>query len=227
MKVGISISTYYKNEETFEQLKATLNSVYAQTYKNFIIYLTGDKFEPVSKWDEIIKEFDSDKLKHTNLKYAAERDNYKGKELWWTGSTHATNLALERMQNDSIDVYARLDHDDIWSPNHLQLIVDAYNEFPEAVFIYTSAKRFNENFPSLDYKKEYNNLMPRSGGLVHSSVTWKLKEMPLNYTDTVKEKIFGPGDAYQWTKITKYLKENKLKALYLPEPSVLFTKKEK
>lgn len=224
MKIGISISTYYKNEFVFEQLRNTLKSVYAQTYNDYVIYLTGDKFEPVDKWNQIIKEFDSEKLKFVNLDHAAERDNYKGKELWWVGSTNATNFAIDRMNEDSIDVFARLDHDDIWSPNHLELIANAYKEFPEAIFIYTSAKRFNENFPSLDYIKEYNNLLPRSGGLVHSSVTWKLKDMPLKYTDTVKEGIGGPGDAYQWTKISKYINDNQLKSLYLPEPTVLFTK---
>ena len=78
MKFSIVISTYQRDDKrTPDLLKRTLDSVFSQTYKEFKVYLIGDKYENNSEILELVSKYDSNKLYFENLPYAKERDNYK------------------------------------------------------------------------------------------------------------------------------------------------------
>ncbi len=42
---------------------------------------------------------------------------------------------------DGCDYIIRLDHDDKWSPNHLETIAKAYSQFPDLGFVFTRSKK--------------------------------------------------------------------------------------
>ena len=96
MKLGIVIATYQRKDgSTPKYLTRALDSVFNQTYKNFKIYLIGDRYEDNEEINNIVSKYDSSRLEFKNLSIAKERDFYDNKNaLWSYGGVNAINIGV-------------------------------------------------------------------------------------------------------------------------------------
>ena len=209
-KFGIVISTYRREDgSTPEVLKRALDSVFNQTYRNFKVFLVGDRYEGENEVLELLKNYDSNKISFVNLKEAKERDNHKEKRAIWSyGGVNAINYGLGVLLNEGYEYICHLDHDDWWSLNHLEefnkcLNIKTYN------WLCTKSTYRNPNvfLPKIDGDTEYINFQPRSSALIHSSVCMNFKEINLQYRDLYLEtgKIGLPADADLWERTREFL----------------------
>lgn len=216
MKIGIIICTYKRKDgKTFEYLTKTLKSVLDQTYKNFKVYLIGDRYEDNEEFKKYIDLLSSVDNYCENLKVANERDFYSENKLalWSYAGTFATNYAMDICQKDNIDYVCFLNHDDIWYPNHLEEIYNlVYSDKTD--FIITKSTYRNNFLPKINSSETYINFKPVPCGIIHSSVCMNIKTIPLRYVDLFKEtgKVGQPGDAEFWVRVSNHITKNSLKS---------------
>ena len=125
-------------------LKEALNSVKAQKFKNWKIYLTADKYDNDEEIKSVIKDIIPDnQIQYKNRSTPGERDNKKWstKQIRFTAGCGALNDSLSMAKKDGCDYIVRIDHDDKWAPNHLELIAKAYSQFPDLGFVFTRSKK--------------------------------------------------------------------------------------
>jgi glycosyltransferase involved in cell wall biosynthesis len=134
MTLGVTISTYQRSDgQTPHLLLRAIQSIVNQSYQNFKIFIIGDKYEDNTEFEAIINSFIeiADKIVYENLHFAHERDKYLGinnTALWNCGGANALNHANNLAKVHGITKVCHLDHDDIWLPNHLELIAKAILE---------------------------------------------------------------------------------------------------
>lgn len=167
-------------------LADALNSVKKQKYKNWKIYLVADKYEgDENEIKQVIKDIIPDsQIQYKNRSTPGERNNKKWntKQIRFTGGCGALNDALNMADKDGCDYIVRLDHDDKWSPNHLETIAKAYSQYPELGFVFTRSKKkvaaFNTNKkffmqPQGEYEMKLNNKGYSDNDTSHSAVSWR------------------------------------------------------
>jgi glycosyltransferase involved in cell wall biosynthesis len=215
MKIGIIICTYKRKDgKTFEYLTKTLKSVLDQNYKNYKIYLIGDRYEDEAEFQEYKNFISSVDNYCENLSFANERDVY-GKNklaLWSYAGTFATNYAMDLCQKDNIDYVCFLNHDDFWYPEHLEEISNLILS-DKTDFICTRSTNRGGTLPVIRSENKYVDYNPVPCGLIHSSVCMNIKTIPLRYIDIFKTtgKVGLPGDAEFWQRVTKHIVKNNLK----------------
>jgi len=129
---------------TPQVLKEALNSVKAQKFKNWKIYLTADKYDGDEEIKSVMKDIIPDsQLQYQNRSTPGERDNKKWstKQIRFTAGCGALNDSLDMAKKDGCDYIVRIDHDDKWAPNHLELLAKAYSQFPDLGFVFTRSKK--------------------------------------------------------------------------------------
>jgi glycosyltransferase involved in cell wall biosynthesis len=222
MNFGICISTYQRKDgKTPELLRRALDSVFNQTYKNFKIFLIGDKYENNDEFEKILSEYPSEKIYYENLEIANERDFYNNKmAIWSYGGVNALNRCIDVAFSNNFVFLCHLDHDDWWYPNHLENIKNCIEE-TNADWIctkstYASAGQF---LPNLMSKDKYIKFEPGWAKLIHSSVCINYKNIPLKYRDLFKitGKVGLPADADLWERIKVFAKENNKKCILINE----------
>jgi len=220
MKIAIVIPTYYRKDgNTSKYLTRALDSVFNQTYQNFKIFLMGDKYENEIEVLEILKKYDGKKIFFTNLLEAKERDNYLiPRAIWLYGGVNATNIGIEMALNEGYEYICHLDHDDWWSNDHLDEISKCINE-TNSNWICTKSTRLSPNnyLPNILTKKKYNEFLPSSSSLIHSSVCMNFKEIPLRYRDLYLEtgKVGLPADADLWERTKEFLTSNSQTGIFI------------
>jgi len=218
---GVVIPTYYANQETFQRACATLGTLRDQTYPHWQLYLIGDRYEPAEAFTQLAELLPREKVVALNLPRAVERETSSGLALWCTGGRMANNIALTMQQRDGIRYTCHLDHDDLWQPDHLATLADAYAQFPGAAFVYTRAlyraPTCNFHLPRENAKPGYNNLLPRIGNIVHAAVSWRLDWIPLRYRAHPEE----PADAYMWSLILEWCRRKGLPVVHVPKVTVI------
>jgi glycosyltransferase involved in cell wall biosynthesis len=228
---AIVIATYYRPDgSTLKKISKTFENIINQSYDNWTIILVGDKYENQEEFDKIVKLIPPEKIIYQNLDYAHERDMYNNnlidrKQLWCKGGSNAMREGIILAKNKGFNYIARLDDDDVWYPNHLAHLNEVYKKYPEAAFVYTSGYVWNYTMvPPLHMKICYNNLEPRGGHVLHSTVSWRLDKIDINYhkIDIQKDKriLNMPADSMMWTKIAQYCKANSLFYVYYPVVTV-------
>lgn len=216
MKIGIIICTYKRKDgKTFDYLTNTLKSVLDQKYKNYKIYLIGDRYEDRSEF-EIYRNLLSSIDSHCeNLGFANERDVYGENKiaLWSYAGTFATNYAMDLCQKDNIDYVCFLNHDDFWYPEHLEEINNLLTT-DKIDFICTKSTNRGGTLPNINSENKYVDFNPVPCGLIHSSVCMNIKTIPLRYIDIFKEtgQVGLPGDAEFWSRVSDYIIKNNLKS---------------
>lgn len=165
-------SNKYKNEEaeplvsivmpTYNRAKLlkerTLPSILNQTYKNFEILLVGDCTPDNTA--EVVAEFNDPRIKFYNL---PKRPNYPKdtKSRWFVAGAPARNYGLKMSKGSWI---AELDDDDIFTPNHIEVLLKFAREGNyEFVAANSETERYGKRI--LIDEKDSN---PRIG----SSCTW-------------------------------------------------------
>jgi len=226
--IAVNIATYRKDEKTIVNLKNTLDSVFKQTYKNFKVFLFGDDYTHPNEILELLKGYPSDKIHFTNLPFSRERKYHTDKKtLWKYGGTNACNHSIEFAQNEGFDYIAHLDHDDIWTEDHLQEIVKCI-EITGSDFVCTRAQHVNGvDLPLImSTKEKYIPFMPIYNGIVHSSVCINFSKIPLRYRDLwlntgIDNDQILTGDSDMWERCRVHILNNNLRSFCVNKVTVL------
>jgi hypothetical protein len=136
--------------------------------------------------------------------------------------------------SDGIEYIARIDHDDKWKNNHLELLAKAYTQFPTLAFVFTKARKKidagNSNkkylmFPEEDITLDINNKGYVSGSIAHASVSWSTKLIrPIKYrtvddqkTSEPKNSSTMPGDVDMFRRFMSHIKDKGYNYMYIPK----------
>jgi len=220
MTLGITIHTYQRADgQTPQLLMRAIQSIVNQSYQNFKIFIVGDKYENNSEFENIINGFIeiADKIVYENLHFAHERDKYLGVNnvaLWNCGGANAINHANNLAKSHGITKVCHLDHDDVWLPNHLQLIAEAIVAKQNPAFIYTLSRYLhNPVFPQMIVDGQVVEHYPAYCLLVHSSVYYDLVQLHLPYRDLwAEEGRYFPSDGDLWERISAKCRAENLKS---------------
>jgi glycosyltransferase involved in cell wall biosynthesis len=218
MTLGVTIHTYQRPDgQTPKLLTRAIQSVVNQSYQNFKIFIVGDKYEDNQEFENIMRFFGiDDKLVYENLSFAHERDKYLGVNnvaLWNCGGANALNHANNLAKFHGITKVCHLDHDDVWLPNHLELISKAISEKNNPAFVHTLSQYLsNPVFPQMPVDGQVLEHYPSYCNLIHSSVYYDLEQIHLPYRDMLEEMgIIFPSDGDMWERITEKSTEENLK----------------
>ena len=213
-KFSIVITTYQRKDgSTPLYLRRAIDSVFNQDYKNFMIFIIGDKYENNDEFVEICSSYNQEKMNYENLPFAAERDKYNDKNIIWSyGGCYANNYGINKAVDMGYEYVCHLDHDDEWLPNHLSSLNDAINR-TNSLFLctkseYVSGRVLPEESSNLDIIP----FIPRGGRLIHSSTCINFKKLPLRHRNIYEEtgKVGQPGDYDLWERIGHYFTERNM-----------------
>jgi len=216
MKIGIVIATYQKPDgSTPILLKRAIDSIKAQTHKDYILIIIGDKYDDNNEFESICNDKDlKDKIFYKNLPYAKERDKYPmgSQELWSAGGVNACNYGVKLALEKNLSYVCHLDHDDYWHPQHLELINSVIEQTKDASFISTCSTYFDSYLPRIELTNEVFLSQVKPGNFIHSSVCINHNKIPLLYRDVFEEtgKEYA-ADADLWIRIGEFATKNKLK----------------
>lgn len=232
MVLGVTIHTYQRADgQTPNLLSRAIQSVVNQSYQNYKIFIVGDKYEDNKQFEDIINGFVeiADKIVFENLNFAQERDIYLGVNntaLWNCGGANALNHANNLAKANGITKICHLDHDDVWLPNHLELIAKAVLEKKEPAFVYTLSKYLdNPVFPQMPTDGQVVEHYPSYCSLIHSSVYIDLEQIHLPYRDLwAEEKRFFPSDGDLWERIREKCEKENLKSYVIREITCIHDK---
>jgi glycosyltransferase involved in cell wall biosynthesis len=226
MKLSIVIATYQRKDgSTPRLLMRALDSIFSQTHQNFKVYLIGDRYENNSEILEIVNKYDPAKLFFENLPIAKERDNHKDKNAIWSyGGVNAMNHGIKKSLSEGYEYICHLDHDDWWTPNHLEEIKNCIMS-TDASWVCTKSSygtdRYgsarNISLPNINPQETYSKFLPKFTTLIHSSVCMNFKRIPLLYRDlfALTNNVTLPGDGDLWERCRPYIEDNKLKSYYI------------
>jgi len=216
---AVVITTYQRKDGTTPHvLKRALNSVFNQDYKNFKIFVIGDKYENNLEFESIFNQYPKDKIYYENLPFAKERDKYTDKWLIWKyGGCFANNYGINKSIENGYEYICHLDHDDEWYPDHLSSLNNAIVKTKSLWLCTKSEYVFNMVLPSINSNDELIDFYPIPEGLIHSSTCINFKKIPLRHRNIFEETgVSGlPGDADLWLRISNYLKENNLNGILI------------
>ncbi|MCL2659506.1 MAG: glycosyltransferase family 2 protein [Acidobacteriaceae bacterium] len=137
-RVSVIIPAY--NAAPF--IKETLDSVFAQTYKNFEVIVVNDGSPDTPALEKILAAYCS------RIVYIQQENR---------GPSAARNTGLKAAASDLV---AFLDADDIWLPNYLEVQTKFLHDHPEYDLVYCNAKFFGD---SIHDGTEYMNLCASEG----------------------------------------------------------------
>jgi len=175
-------SPYYHGDEPFITvytptynrarilLERAVASVLAQSYKNFEFIIVGDHC--TDETEELLKKVGDRRVKFYNIPVRKYRYPPTAENHWLAGPVVAANTALKMASGKWI---ARTDDDDIWTPDHLesliQFAIKGNYEFVSARYIEErhGKRREDTGVHALDRyytRKEIHNYQksPRIGG---------------------------------------------------------------
>ena len=180
---AIVIPTYYrKNGKTNGYIKRSLTSIQNQSYQNYKVFLMGDRYENKKEYESYRELLPEGKMEMVNLPIAFERDNCKTREnLWRVGGANAVNEGMNLAQKQSFKYYLHLDDDDYWHSFHLRNIAQAYEQFPEAVFVTTLGYCTNFGILPKTDVLDYNNFVCAGKQAYHSSYGFRLDMISFRY----------------------------------------------
>lgn len=219
MNFGVVITTYQRKDgKTKELLRRAIDSVFNQTYKNFKIFLIGDKYEDDEEFREIASSYDSEKIYFENLPFAKERDKYTDNVIIWNyGGCYANNYGIEKSISEGFYYICHLDHDDWWYENHLEEINLCVEE-KNASFVFTTSTYGHPNvyLPTLGENK-YNPFTPGPCRLIHSSTAMDFSKINLRHENVYERDGFigNAGDADFWDRVGNFIDKNKLNSFHV------------
>jgi predicted O-methyltransferase YrrM len=218
-KYIVCIATYYRaNGTTNQSLRRILAQLEAQTERNWFALVIGDNYTNRAEFDALADCLPAEKSCFINLPVGGERENSNinidRRRLWHTAGMTAINYSLMLCQKFAPNsIYVHADDDDTWQAHHLQTLDEVYQMHPRATFVGTIGRFAGGVFPrSVPVVERPPGApvatiacYPLPNETLHSSVSWKVKDIPLRYD-------VGPGatDAIMWQRMTEYMKANGL-----------------
>lgn len=221
---GVRVVTYRRPDgRTPEFLSKTLNSVLAQKYRHWKVFLVGDRYEDEAEFKALASLVPPGRIYATNRRGRTERDVWRDYNLWMCCGCTAVNYALDLMQACGVDYLANLDHDDIWGDDHLQTLADCYAEHPEAAFACTQG--YNTHFgviPRDVHEFRYVDGAWLNSNVNHSATSWRLSVVPLRYRAMPELVPWCPvvGDIDMWLRMGDYLRDGPWKMACIPKVTV-------
>ncbi len=208
--ISVYVPTYNRGQILFERAVA---SVLSQTYDNFELIIIGDHCTDNTM--ELVSKIGDYRIRYYNIPKRGYRYPPTAENHWLAGPVVAANVALGMVKGQWI---ARLDDDDIWTADHLEVLLrfaqEGNYEFVSASYI---AERFGEKIV-VDVKDDN----PRIGGtqtwlyrsylrfFKYNINCWRKKWNKVNDTD-IQQRIYDAGVRMGFI--------DKVVAYILPRPS--------
>jgi len=216
---AIIIPTYQRRDgNTPKLLKRTLDSIFAQSYTNFKIYLIGDKYENDKEILDLISQYPQKQIYYENLPVAKERSKYPigSRELWCSGGVNATNYAIEKAMSDNLQYACFIDHDDTWLPNHLQTLHNVLEQTNARWLCTKTNVNLLYLFPNVVTDKPIVEFLPIPEGVIKSSTCFDIQLIPIRFRDVLAEtgKLY-PADADLWKRMSDFITTYNLKSYYI------------
>lgn len=137
--ISVYTPTYNRGSLFIER---ALSSVLAQTYKNFEYIIVGDCC--TDNTEELVKKFEDSRIRFYNLPARGYRYPPTVENHWFAGPVVPANKALEMVKGKWI---ARLDDDDIWTPDHLEELL----RFAQSGnFEFVSSRSYEERYGKME-----------------------------------------------------------------------------
>jgi glycosyltransferase involved in cell wall biosynthesis len=121
--IGIVIATYRRpDEKTPFYLRRLLRTIFSQSFKDFKVYVIGDKYSNDQEFINILRWFPMNQIYFKNLPIAMERDLYfdNPTALWSVGGCNAVNFGMNVAQADGCNYICFPDHDDYWNRTNFE-----------------------------------------------------------------------------------------------------------
>ncbi len=113
--ISVCIPTFNRGQILIER---AIKSALAQTYSNFELIVVGDHC--TDNTEELLMGLKDSRIKFYNLPFRKRKYPKTIENHWFVGGAIPANKAMEIATGDWI---ARLDDDDIWSPEHLEKLL--------------------------------------------------------------------------------------------------------
>jgi glycosyltransferase involved in cell wall biosynthesis len=113
--ISVYTPTYNRGELLLER---AVPSILKQTYKNFEFVIVGDCC--TDNTEELVSKIDDPRVRFYNLPKRGYRYPPTAENHWLTGPVVPANEALKILHGKWI---ARTDDDDIWTPDHLEVLL--------------------------------------------------------------------------------------------------------
>jgi glycosyltransferase involved in cell wall biosynthesis len=223
-KFGVIISTYMRPDgKTPFYLDRCLNSLKKQIFKNFKVYLIGDKYDDNNEFSNIVKSFSKDlSILAVNLPTAVERNKYLGsnnKALWMYGGVNATNHGIDLCIQDKCKYICMLDHDDWWNPKHLRNFNNTLLKF-DAKFMCSKSTHSNKNvLPNINSFDKYIKFLPKRRECIKSSTCINIESINVKMRNLFEltGRCDTPADADLWGLISNIIQKNNYQSYLINE----------
>jgi len=141
--IDIILPTYNRSQMLKER---SIPSVLKQTYKNFKLIIIGDCC--TDDTDKVIENFNDNRIFFKNLEKRKKRYPPTIENHWFAGPVVPINEGLKYINADWI---CRIDDDDIWTDDHLEIllkhVLETKSEFVSSSYIsYINEKKVLKNF---------------------------------------------------------------------------------
>ena len=128
--ISVYVPTYNRAELLMER---AISSVLKQTYKNFEFIIIGDHC--TDKTESYVRSISDKRISFYNFPIRKKRYPESPENHWLAGPVVAANEALSRVKGKWI---ARIDDDDIWTEDHLEILlkyaIEGNYEFVSAAY---------------------------------------------------------------------------------------------
>ena len=141
--IDIILPTFNRSQMLKER---SIPSVLRQTYKNFRLIIIGDCC--TDDTEEVINNFEDKRILFINLEKRNKRYPPTAENHWLAGPVVPIN---EGLKNVNADLISRIDDDDIWTDDHLEILLnhllETKSEFVSSSYIsYIDDKKVLKNF---------------------------------------------------------------------------------
>lgn len=209
MKLSVVVTTYQRPDgRTPYYLHRTLSCIDRQNFRDYKVFLIGDAYTNNLEFKRIARAHKNIIAHNNPVSPERERYGHGNMQLWCAAGVTAANTGIEMALNDGYEYICHLAHDDIWEPNHLE-VINSMVEAKKPIFCCTLSTYFKQNIMPgpFEVTGEVLPYYPIDGGMIASSACVKYSDTKLRVVDRLHtEGIMSPADAYLWECLRNEMK---------------------